>query len=79
MLSRYIAMTTIGEEYLRPLGSELVRESPEDTDPVAVRHGLAHVPEIKELCAFLGEAGIKSGSSRARLEQTGDRNDDRAL
>ena len=48
----------IGAEYLRPSGTELVAESSEDPDPVAVRHGLAWVPEIHALISLLRDSGF---------------------
>jgi hypothetical protein len=49
---------SIGAEYLRPIGTELVADAMDDRDPVPVRHGLAWVPEIRALIDRLRDAGF---------------------
>jgi hypothetical protein len=55
----FYTMTAIGEEHLRPVVEELVRDDPEDPDPVIIRRGLARIPEMQELCTALRESGFE--------------------
>lgn len=54
----FYTMTAIGEEHMRPVSEEAVRDSPEDAAPVLIRRGLARIPEMQDLCAALREAGF---------------------
>lgn len=49
---------SLGAEYLRPIGTELVADGADDPDPVSVRHGLAWVPEIRALIDLLRASGF---------------------
>jgi hypothetical protein len=48
----------LGAEYLRPLGTELVADAVDDRQPVAVRHGLVWVPEVRALIELLRGSGF---------------------